>query len=132
MPRCSGCNKFASLDECDPEVGNITVDDDGHVVAQVRIANACADCGNELTEANLELEADNPEAAEHVKKKGEHELSAEEESCDRDVKTEGKGRGLRTSYGVTMSVKITCSCGKLETGIGLSGYEQASAMDLLE
>lgn len=133
MPRCSSCNKFASLEECEPEVSDVSVDDEGHVTAQVRIANACQDCGTELTEANLELEADCPEAAKHVQRKGDHTLEAEEESSERDVRTEGKGRYAKTFYGAKITVKVTCSCEKFsDCTVELVGHEQASAMDLLE
>ena len=66
MARCSSCNKFVSFDESEPEVNNLEVDEDGHVTAEVRIVNACAECGEELTEANLEAEADHAdEVAKH-------------------------------------------------------------------
>jgi hypothetical protein len=58
--RCPDCNKFVSFDEQEPEINSIEVDDSGNVSAEVRIVNACGDCGAELKEANFSPESGDP------------------------------------------------------------------------
>lgn len=53
--RCPGCEKFVSLEMGDPEVQDSNVDTDGTVTITVRIVRTCADCGEEMKEATLEM-----------------------------------------------------------------------------
>jgi DNA-directed RNA polymerase subunit RPC12/RpoP len=53
MARCSNCNKFVSYDEPQVEVINDSFED-GEYMVEVRIALPCAECGDEMAEANLE------------------------------------------------------------------------------
>jgi hypothetical protein len=57
MPRCNSCGKMASYDELEPEINSAPeVDEEGNVtISDVRIVNASACCGEELTEATLEM-----------------------------------------------------------------------------
>ena len=136
--RCPDCNKFVSFDEGEPEVNNIDVDSEGNVTANVRITNNCAECSQELTEANFDLEADHvDDCKEHVGKG--HELSVEDNGCERTDRSgffkKGKfvpayGRYAKHFYGVELSYTITCSCGKLENVDGVLRDEiQGSSMD---
>lgn len=55
---CDQCQKFVSFDtEQEPEL-DLSVDDEGVVTGNARIVNTCADCGQELTEATLDVEID--------------------------------------------------------------------------
>lgn len=130
MARCNNCNKFVSIEEQDPEVNGLEVDDDGNVTAEVRIVNACADCGDELTETTFNMEG--KVDLDHNSQPGkEHELSAEEDGdSERTTRTEGKGRGLRTFYGAALECEVTCTCGATST-LRLSDDIQASRMDSL-
>ena len=56
--RCPDCNKFVGNEENEPEVESVEVDDEGHVNAEVRIVNACAECGTDLTEATLSMDGE--------------------------------------------------------------------------
>lgn len=63
--RCPDCQKFVSFDtERDPEDLDLTVDDEGSVSGSVRIVNACQECGQDLTEAVLDVEVDLTEDVE--------------------------------------------------------------------
>ena len=139
MARCPDCNKFVSFEEQDPEVNDLEVDEGGHVTANVRIVNACGDCGTELTEANLDLETDVKIPKGHT---GEgHELEVEEDGAERTSRSgnfkkgvfvPGGGRYAKTFYGAQVSFSVTCECGKLEAVTGeLEGDEQASGMESL-
>jgi hypothetical protein len=144
--RCPDCNKFVGNEEQDPEVNSTDVDCDGNVSAEVRIANACTECGTELTEFTFNTDADAPEeVTRHIEKCHDDEnpanLEIEEGTCERTTRTEGKGRGARTFYGYTLSYTITCSCGKVADADGnvvdgefsaegeISEDVQASGMD---
>jgi len=132
MPRCSSCNKFCSLDEADPEIGTLEIDEDGNISGDARIANNCAECGQEVTEATVDLEGTHEEAGKHIsnaQQKGKHELSVEEEGAERTQRSQGKGRGCRTYYGVEVEVKVACSCGKEFESTTAKGEVQASGMD---
>jgi hypothetical protein len=81
MPRCESCNKFVSLDEQEPEVQGVDLQETT-VSASVRIANACADCGTDLREATLDMECDISEDwDEHLR-----EVALKCKSCDGEVK----------------------------------------------
>jgi len=148
--RCPDCNKFVSLDtDQEPEL-NVDVGEDGTINGDVRIANACADCGTELTEYTFDVNTTCEEANAHVQKAREeaetaetagidswpegtdkptHELSLENEEAERVERQEGKGRGTRTFYGWTGRCTIVCACGE-HWDVELDGDEvQASAMD---
>lgn len=134
--RCPDCNKFVANDEQEPEVESLEIDADGMVTASVRVVNACAECGTELTEATLEMEEDHRGDVETHECSGglskeDRELSVEEISADRDSKTEGRGRGLRTFYGATVDYNINCSCGDQVCTGQASEFIQASSMDPL-
>ncbi len=56
--RCPSCNKFVPYDtDSEPEV-DIEIDAEGSVSGTVRIVNTCADCGEELKEASLDVNED--------------------------------------------------------------------------
>jgi hypothetical protein len=138
--RCPDCRKFVSFEESEPEINELQVDADGNVTANVHITNNCADCSQELTEANFDMEADHTDdCKEHVGKG--HELSIEDNGCERTERSgyfdKGQfkaagGRYAKHFYGVELSYTITCSCGKLEGIEGmLTGEIQGSGMDEL-
>ena len=136
--RCPDCNRFVGNEENDPEIDTIEVSDDGHVAVEARIVNACADCGTELTEATFSLEGD-IDLSEH---QGDgHEVDAEEESSTRTSRSgyydkkkgwvPSGGRYAKTFYGLSVEIKITCSCGGEIDSITLDDDIQASGMEAL-
>lgn len=137
--RCPDCNKFVGLEEADPEVDSIDVDDEGNVAIEVRITNNCADCGMELREATFSLEHDHSEDCKEHKGVG-HELSIDEDGAERTSRSgffdkkknqfvSAGGRYSKTFYGAEVGYSIKCSCGKLSVDGSISDDIQASSMD---
>lgn len=110
--RCPSCNKFAGLEMQDPEVEGVDIDADGNITAEVRIVRNSACCGEGMKEYTFSMETsfdDNEPVSAH---KGEgHELSAEEDGVD--MIEEGGGRYAKSYYGASLTVRVTCTCGKL-------------------
>lgn len=143
--RCPDCSKFVSYDDStEPEVENLEVDEDGSVTGSVRIVLCCSECGNELKEANFDLEVDAGDFAEEHKGEG-HELSVEADGFElttraqsQDPKT-GKAipyRYQKSFYGASGSVTVSCSCGGEGDTSASESYDwsddvQASGMDEL-
>lgn len=133
--RCPNCMKFVSFEENEPETQDVELSDTS-LSLEVRIVNVCADCGQELKEATIELSADlSPEATDHLDSTKGHELSAELESCDRTSRQDGKpgtpSRYRHTFYGAEAEVMVTCSCGDYSEHTIMSNDVAASAMDEL-
>lgn len=133
--RCPSCEKFTGLDLQDPEVDDIDITENT-VTASVRIVRCCAECGDELKESMLDMEATlekgdesgfNP--AEHVGDK--HELSVDEEGVDQIE--EGGGRYAKSYFGAEISFSVHCSCDPMVTLVEgtMSAKVAASAMDEL-
>lgn len=119
MARCGDCNKFVGVDaDAEPEVNDIDVSDDGVVSAEVRIVNACSECGTEMHEYTFNN--DNEDVAEAVREHREKchdegesgDLSVEEDDSERVERTEGRGRGMKRFYGYHLNFTVTCNCGK--------------------
>jgi hypothetical protein len=130
--RCPDCNKFVGMDtDNEPEMDESGFDEEeGKGTITVRIANACAECSQELKEANFELEFDLSDDFEEAKR---DDPDAELEwsfDCTRQERTEGKGRGLRTFYGVEVTVSLNNVKGAITTE-SQSDESQASGMDEL-
>ena len=131
--RCDQCNKFVSFDDSsEPEINNESIDDNGNVTIEARIVLTCAECGQEMKSGDFTLEttvgADTIEAH-----KGEgHELEVRAESSEMTTRSEGKGRGTKTFYGVELSCEVHCACQTEPVYTeDLSDDMQASYMDEL-
>lgn len=136
MPRCSNCQRFVSIDEDEPtpeatlnEVEH--VDGDALISGEIRIANACAECQTELAEYTFELETAITVMHEGYTDECEMQASGD---LQRDMKYEGRGRGMKTFYGYTGPISVSCEThGGKEVGEKeCSDYVQASGMDSLE
>ena len=141
--RCSDCNKFVGLEQGEPEVQDLEIDETGEVTGQVRVILTCADCGSEIKEAYIDLDetpsseledhiADHAEAGEDAESLEVEEVSIEEtdrmQTTDRNGKQIKNWRYMRHFYGFELQVKITCSCGA-EFEASICGEEQASAFE---
>jgi len=138
--RCPDCNKFAGVQEDDPEVnstdetfeyadGVLTL---ALVEAEVRIRNTSECCGAEMKEAEFNLSEEIPlEKFEGHERKELHALEVEWDDGGRTSRSTGRGRGARTFYGAEVSVTITCSCQGFSYTHTLSEDIQASHMDEL-
>lgn len=118
--RCPDCNKFVSFDsDADPEV-DVRVEDDGSVSGSVRITNNCQECGQELTEANLDIDdaVDADELKAHrktCKKPLDVSLEASRsdwfQTHDRHGKPIKNPRYRKHYYGAEGDIVVTCACG---------------------
>lgn len=143
--RCPSCEKFVSMEMQDPEQENIEIEADAlspeeaaelsaagdsstaTVRASYRIVRACADCGEELKEATLEMETEVEIPAGHTG--DDHELEVEETSVDATEK--GGGRYAKSYFGAHVYFSVTCTCEHLEVTGEMSDEIAASHMDEL-
>jgi hypothetical protein len=119
--RCPDCNKFVGFDaDTEPEV-DVRVDDDGMVSGSVRITNNCTECGQELKQAEFEVDIDfTDEVRKHkVARPNEpHALDVElnasrtdwMQTKDRRGNTIKSYRYMKHMYGAEGAVVLTCSC----------------------
>lgn len=135
MPRCPNCNKFVSVELADPEEQDLDASFDdkdksqGSVSLEVRLVKTCADCGEELEEATLNLEEDfTLTHDEGCPDDAKAEATATLDSTDRQ---EGKRRSAKTYYGVDAQVSVTCSGCEAKAEVKMEGEEQASAFESL-
>lgn len=98
-----------ALDTADPDVTEIGVSDEGHVEIQVRVVRTCASCGDELKEANLEMEHDIPEEMLGVHRSEGHLLDIDFDA-ETVENTSGSKSRPRTSIGASVTFTVTCSC----------------------
>jgi hypothetical protein len=133
----------------DPEIEDISVDSDGTVSANVRIERTCAECGDTLKEATLELSwSPEPEDAkkleEHIRLHEEKEAEAgtdaepfeyefEVEETGVDAIEEGGGRYKKSYFGAHVSFDLKCSCdpsfmisGEMDDKVAASEMEELS------
>lgn len=136
--QCPSCNKLAGLETQDPEVENLEVEavvdeDDGSTVftvtANVRLVRVSACCGDEMKEANFDLEGtltlDKDEMPEGA---NPNDATVEESSID--TIEEGGGRYKKSFHGVAIVAKV--HLGDVELGeVTLTDKIAASAMDEL-
>lgn len=106
--RCPDCNKFVGLENGDLEA-DLSVESDGDkgtVTGTVRVVRNCAECGQELKEANFDVDEsfDIPEAH-----RGEdHDLDVE--VLDEEVTESGGGRYAKNNVGYSLTAAVTCNC----------------------
>lgn len=121
--RCPDCNKFVSFDaEVEPEVQESFDPRTGVVSIDVRIVNACAECGAELKEASFQFEAETALRGPGL------ELEVEATRAERG---EGKGRYRKQFYGVEVAWRLEHPEDGEVAGGTFEDYCQASAMDEL-
>jgi len=133
--RCPDCNKFVSLELGDVEDIEVNLRDQraggglASLIVEARIVRTCQECGTELKEASFEMEADataDLTAHEQNCMKREYESSADLSTSER---SEGKGRGMKSFYGVEGDAKIVCACGDEVGEYPVADEIQASAME---
>jgi len=140
--RCPDCGIFVSLEQADPEVDSLEIDDGGHITGEVRIVLACAECGTEMKETTIQIDTEpSQELADHIqshKDAGDEYILFIEDSgveatdrmqtVDRHGKPIKNYRYMRHFYGFTLTVTVTCGCDS-EFEIELEDDEQASAFE---
>ena len=119
---CTSCQKFASLEAAEPETPDVTVNAESEEVSgEIRLVLACADCGGELKETNLEFVANVNDLYDHAvacDKADNLEASVDSvETTDRYADKDRHGKPIKSFryrkhfYGVELSGTITCGCG---------------------
>jgi hypothetical protein len=154
---CPSCNKFAAYDTSnepevdlsveselgsktvftEPGVGDEVEDPDKAVATitgtvHIYLTSEC--CGDELKEANFDLEQE----LEVTRAEGctcdLTELDAEVDTAeitDRNEKKTTRPRYQKRFFGAQVNVTVSCSCGKTKESFDWQGDIQASAMDEL-
>jgi len=131
--KCPSCNKFASIEQGEPEL-NIDLEEadenKGRVTGDVRLVLNSACCGDEIAESTQDVEAefDHPISSDD----GKHEVTIESESADATDRFDGKEgtpmRFRRHYYGADITVDLKCRCGW--TGqVTMKAEEVASGFD---
>jgi hypothetical protein len=137
--QCPGCNKLAGLETDESPEVDLRLDGT-NISATMRLVRLSSCCNEEMKEANFEpdMELDAADLEGHYDfEKGDavegHDLDIEETGVEVTERSEGKGRGCRTFYGIKVSYDIVCSCTSdkpVYTGT-LADECQASSMDEL-
>lgn len=109
MARCEDCSRFVAYGDEDPDVQVEDFDYDeetGDVTLnlEVRRVLTCENCGTELKETTFCFDQTYERALGTGLDKDDIEMTVECENADR---TEGKGRGMKTFYGVSATVTLT-------------------------
>ncbi len=147
--RCPDCNKFVSYEdppECEVQSCEVV---EKSVEMTVRVILKCADCGNELKDAEIEGEAEiehqcsEPEKFEKMDDDG-HEMFTLEGDYDAatepDSRTEQKDRNgrtiklaryMKTYYGFKADLDVKCNCCEEAFKVEMNGEEQASGFNEL-
>jgi hypothetical protein len=145
--RCPDCNKFVAMESADPEVSlevEYTPSHDADnkpihefmVTGSVRIVRNCAECGNELKEANFDVEqavefGEDVGAAVDVADFKEEDLeSADVEETSSEATEEGGGRYAKSYYGAYIQFDVRVG-GKVVASGEWSDKVAASGMDEL-
>lgn len=109
--RCPDCNKFAAYDDStEPEI-DIDLANDGAFSGQARIVLTHDECGTELKEATFDIEGEVPNEIIANHKGDGHGLDLEVGDSELTSRSEGSGRYMKTFYGYSASLDLTCSCG---------------------
>jgi hypothetical protein len=141
--RCPNCQKFVSLEMQEPEVSDLNVTYTGDVAyaktfsitGSVRIVRTCADCGQELKDATLDIEHDGAlgenvsHTPEDLKRWVEKDLSdATVEADDVSSIEESGGRYAKSFFGARVAMNIRLG-DETVASVAWSDKIAASAMD---
>jgi hypothetical protein len=142
--RCPNCNKFVGY--TDPEVEIQSTDlDENHATVTARVVLKCAECGDELKDAEITSEVsithdcpdenekgETPEAEfEWDDEPTEGEASDRTETKDRNGKQIKNSRYMKRFYGFSACGSVKCvHCGDV-INLDFDGEEQASGFNEL-
>jgi hypothetical protein len=139
--RCPDCQKFVSYDEGEVEIESEEIDDDGLVRITVRVPLPCAECGQDLKEAAIEVEEqiehdcekyyEDPEGEIYTLDNVDAEFHSRRQTKDRHGKPIKSYRYQKQFYGAEITGDVTCNrCGE-EIAFSATAEEQASYFDEL-
>ncbi len=104
MNYCPACTKFVSLEAGEPEDQGVDLNE-GSVSGSVRMALCCADCSQEMHEAEAEAETDfELEHGEDCPEDEDLECSTGDWTLDES----GGGRYSKHLYSATTTVTVSC------------------------
>jgi hypothetical protein len=126
--RCPDCNKFVSFDQLDPEIESSI--EGTEIVGTVRLVLACAECGGELKEANLDFQVDLEHTCED-ENNDDSDLEIISEGGEVKDRYEGKGRRAKHFYGADLTFEVKCRDCEETFDVTTSVEEQASGFDEL-
>ena len=127
--RCTSCNKWPQTEMGEPEA-QVDVED-GSIVGSVRIVVVCADCGEELKEAQFDVDVgfELKHDATCTGEEAELELDFEPEAFDEFVPP-GKKR-QKHMYGASVEATVTCTGCKAAATVSWRDSVQSSHMEEL-
>lgn len=141
--RCPSCEKFVSYDtDVEPE-GDLSVED-SRVTGSIRRVLSCADCGEELKQAEFDVDLDIRLDAAEEEEESEcaddaHEWEIEDstldatsrmQTTDRRGKPIKRARYMKMFYGVDISGSVKCR--NCEATGSFSGSEEVQASGMEE
>lgn len=145
--RCPDCSKFVSFDEPEPELNSVELDG-STLRASVRVVLKCADCGNELKDAEIEAEKEIEHDCKNEAEKARREKAGEElfevtddgepagndrfQDKDRHGRPIKRARYMRHYYGFDLETTVKClCCGEEDIAVATEGEESASGFNEL-
>jgi phage FluMu protein Com len=136
--RCPNCNKFVPYDEPEAEVQNSDLLGSTATVT-TRIVLKCADCSEELKEAEIDAEVEiehncnteDEKEFEWVDEPSDAEGFPRTQDKDRHGKPIKNRRYMKTFYGFTATGKVKCCHCAEEIELEFKGEEQASGFNEL-
>ena len=137
--RCSDCNKFVSFNEPEVEVTDETIA--GNVVSgRVRIVLQCAECGQELKDAELDFEMEIDHECSKCGKDEEPTFTMDTVNASPNERFQDKdrhGKPIKLAryrkhyYGADLDCKVTCEKCDEEIEVTSSVEEQARGFNEL-
>ena len=136
--QCPSCYKLCGLEMQDPEVNEVSLDDESQTVTyDVRIVRNSACCGDEMKEAtfqgDVEIPSDLLAKMDAIKKK-HPDVEFEAQDAGVTELEEGGSRYKKSYFGFSLTVAIVANVDGKEEGIGtveVTDKVQASGMDEL-
>lgn len=133
MNRCPDCNRFVGLEFQEPEEESLEYSE-GEITMTVRLVLACADCGGELADHELELQG----GVEHPKHTEDCEcdesllaLDVESRNIEQAEDSKGYGRYMQHFYGARVEGVVRCPICEAEAEFALEDMVLASSFDVL-
>lgn len=109
--RCASCNLFVPVEMGEPETDSVELEasgDGARLTGNVRLVKLCENCGDELAEANPDVDVEVEFA--HAKEDCEGDLVLDEVTADST--DTGGGRYEKRYYGADCTATVRCEdCG---------------------
>ena len=111
MARCESCNKFVSFGDSEFQVDSeeVTYQSPTSVLVtlDVEMNRPCGDCGTTLRSATFNVEQEVPLPPDAKPITEDDELRIDLDDPEETSRSEGKGRGLKSFYGFSLSGRVT-------------------------